>query len=239
MGIYEKLEEIYKNVGYLQKGQQGKQYNYVGSSDVLASVRGQMVGQGVMLEPRIVDTNIRDYTTKTGTTQIFTELVMTMTWVDVENPSDKIELPWYAQGMDLAGEKGVGKALTYGEKYFLLKFFNIATDEADPDAFQQKADSLQPAKKISQAQVNTLNKIIKTIADLVGQTQDQATKVLLNASGLQVPLEEVNENQFGGFLNYLNRTRAKYQEAAKKKQTQKAEQTSLMEGNTTKAQGSD
>ena len=31
--------------------------------------------------------------------------------------------------VDIAGEKGVGKALTYGKKYFLLKFFNIATDK--------------------------------------------------------------------------------------------------------------
>ena len=233
MGIYEKLGEIYKNVGYLQKGQQGKQYNYVGSSDVLASVRGQMVEQGVMLEPRIVDTNIRDYTTKSGTTQIFTELVMTMTWVDIENPSDKIELPWYAQGMDLAGEKGVGKALTYGEKYFLLKFFNIATDESDPDTFQQKAESMQPPKKISEAQINTLKKNIQSIADLVGQTPEQATKLLLGASKVGVTkLDDLNENQFGNFSQYLNQMRNKYQA-----QTKEAEQTSLMDGNTTTPKG--
>jgi hypothetical protein len=39
---------------------------------------------------------------------------------------------WYGQGID-SGERGVGKAMTYAEKYFLLKFFNIPTDEDDPD----------------------------------------------------------------------------------------------------------
>lgn len=239
MGIYEKLGNIYKNVGYLQKGQQGKQYNYVGSSDVLASVRGQMVEQGVILEPRIIGTNIRDYTTKTGTTQIFTELEMTMTWVDLENPSDKIELPWYAQGMDLAGEKGVGKALTYGEKYFLLKFFNIATDESDPDAFQQKAESMQPPKKLSGAQVSTIRKVIKTIADLTNQTLEQAEENLLLTAKIKGTLEDLDESQFGNFLNYLNKARNHYQQAAKANKENSNEQTSLMEGNTTKAQGSD
>ena len=233
MGIYEKLGNIYESVGYLQKEQRGNQYNYVGSSDVLASVRGHMVEQRVILEPRIISANVRDYTTKTGTAQIFTELEMTMTWVDLENPSDKIEIPWYAQGMDLAGEKGVGKALTYGEKYFLLKFFNIATDESDPDAFQQKAESMQPPKKISEAQINTLRKIIQSIADLVGQTPEQATKLLLGASKVgATKLDDLNENQFGNFLQYLNQMRNKYQA-----QTEKSEQTSLMEGNTTKAKG--
>ena len=42
-------------------------------------------------------------------------------------------MSFYGQGVDISGEKGVGKALTYAEKYFLLKFFNIPTDEADPD----------------------------------------------------------------------------------------------------------
>lgn len=45
-------------------------------------------------------------------------------------------IPWYAQGLDVEGEKGVGKLLTYGEKYLFLKLFNIATDKDDPDSFQ-------------------------------------------------------------------------------------------------------
>src|SRR5690606_10249645 len=47
---------------------------------------------------------------------------------------------WYGQGIDIAGEKGVGKALTYAEKYYLLKTFNIATDKDDPDSFQDKQE---------------------------------------------------------------------------------------------------
>lgn len=62
---------------------------------------------------------------------------MTFRWVNAENPEDYLEVPWYGQGVD-DGEKGVGKALTYAEKYFVLKFFHIATDKDDPDSWAGK-----------------------------------------------------------------------------------------------------
>lgn len=45
-----------------------------------------------------------------------------MTWINIHNPSEIVACSWYSQGVDIEGEKGVGKALTYAEKYFLLKF---------------------------------------------------------------------------------------------------------------------
>jgi hypothetical protein len=37
--------------------------------------------------------------------------------------------------------------MTYAEKYFMLKFFNIATDKDDPDSFQKKmTDEPTPIK---------------------------------------------------------------------------------------------
>jgi hypothetical protein len=63
-----------------------------------------------------------------------TELVLEFTWVNVDNPTETLTARWYGQGID-AGEKGVGKALTYAEKYYLLEFFHVPTGDADdPDA---------------------------------------------------------------------------------------------------------
>jgi len=83
------------------------------------------------------------------TTTYFTELDMTMTWVNAEQPEEMIECPWYGQGVDTAGEKGTGKALTYAEKYFMLKFFNVPTDKDDPDSFQKKHEE-KPDKPVEQ-----------------------------------------------------------------------------------------
>ena len=101
----------------------------------------------------------------------FTELIMTMTWVNSDNPDKKIECPWYAQGVDTAGEKGVGKALTYGEKYFLLKFFNIATDDMDPDSFQKNVESKKQPDPISSEQSETLTALFKAMATATGKPE--------------------------------------------------------------------
>jgi hypothetical protein len=150
VNIYQKLIEVRKVVPYLQKEAVGNQYNYVSSSQVLAATKLKMDELGLILIPRVtnhkVSESIIEQKNPTSgdvfkrTTTYFTELDMTMTWVNAEDPKETIECPWYGQGVDIAGEKGVGKALTYSEKYFMLKFFNIPTDKDDPDSFQAKHD---------------------------------------------------------------------------------------------------
>ena len=147
MNIYQKLIEVRKTVPYLQKADTGAQYQYTGSSRVLAAVVDKMNELGLLLIPSVTGHTLSEspieFKNESGnvtkrTTTYFTELEMTMTWVNAEKPDEQIVSTWYGQGVDIAGEKGVGKALTYAEKYFMLKFFNIATDKDDPDAFQAK-----------------------------------------------------------------------------------------------------
>lgn len=135
--LAQKLVEVRRSVDYLQKTSQGSQFSYTSSSQVLAAVREKLNELGILLTPHVTHAEVRENLTKSGTAVYFTELVMTMEWADVETGETKA-IPWYAQGVDLAGEKGVGKALTYAEKYFILKQFNIPTDKDDPDAFQEK-----------------------------------------------------------------------------------------------------
>jgi len=89
-----------------------------------------------VLECRILSHNLLDkWRGAAGQNEHLTELTVEFVWVNADNPEETIVCPWYGQGLD-TGEKGVGKALTYAEKYFLLKFFNIPTDEDDPDGAQ-------------------------------------------------------------------------------------------------------
>jgi hypothetical protein len=138
MNIYAKLIEVRKAVQYLKKENKGAQYNYVSSSQTLASVKAKMDDLGLLLIPRVIGKEVRESINGKGATVYFTELIMEYTWINAEDPNETITSPWYGQGIDTAGEKGVGKALTYAEKYFMLKFFNIPTDKDDPDAFQKK-----------------------------------------------------------------------------------------------------
>jgi len=140
VNIYEKLIEVRKAVPYLQKEVKGHQYNYVSSSQVLSAVRQRMDEVGLMLIPTITNTKVSAENDGKRTTY-FTELWIDFTWVNAEKPDETVKSSWYGQGIDIAGERGVGKALTYAEKYYLLKTFNIATDTDDPDSFQDKQES--------------------------------------------------------------------------------------------------
>jgi len=156
MNLYQKLIETRKEVPYLQKENQGEQYKYVSSSQVLGNIKAKLDELGILLIPSVkshlvTTSSIEFFNEKNNVTKrtntYFTELDMIMTWVNAEKPDEKIECSWYGQGVDIAGEKGVGKALTYAEKYFMLKFFNIPTDKDDPDAFQKRMDDEDPPKQ--------------------------------------------------------------------------------------------
>ena len=140
MNLHQKLNVIGQEIPYMQKANKGHQYSYVSSAQVLSAIKPKMYEMGVSLEPRVTGSNIIQYSTAKGGNRFLTCLIMEFTWVDDANPEDKIVCPWYGQGAD-DGEKGVGKAMTYAEKYFLLKYFNVPTDKDDPDAFQRKVDN--------------------------------------------------------------------------------------------------
>jgi len=153
MNIYQKLIEVRKEVPYLQKENTSNQYKYVSSSQVLSNCKKKMDELGLLLVPavtghKVSESTVEQFDKDSGhvfkrTTTYFTELDMAMTWVNAEKPDETISCPWYGQGVDIAGEKGVGKAMTYAEKYFMLKFFNIPTDKDDPDHFQDKVEKTQ------------------------------------------------------------------------------------------------
>jgi len=195
MNIYQKLIKVREAVPYLKKSNQGYQYSYTGSSQVLSSIREKIDELQLLLIPQVLDTSVSMETVegqdKNGnpkkTTTFFTELSMNFTWVNAEKPEETITCPWYGQGIDTAGEKGVGKALTYAEKYFILKFFNIATDTDDPDAFQEKTnthdkESKQQTSKSSTDEGKITTEEAKQLYKLTGQDEDLFRKVL-NALG--------------------------------------------------------
>lgn len=140
LNIYQRLSNVRKTCGYIKKENEGYQFKYVSSSQTLGHLHNAINENGLILIPEIVSQDLQETTNQKGNKEFFTKLNMVFTWVNIDNPDEKIVCQWTAQGLDNA-EKGIGKALTYAEKYFLLKFFNIATDKDDPDKFQEKMDN--------------------------------------------------------------------------------------------------
>lgn len=208
--LSQKLLEVRKTVPYLQKKTQGHQYKFVGSSDVLGALREELDKQGLLLYPNVKNSKIQissienkdRYGNLKITQTIFTELFIDFEWEDSETGATKV-IPFYAQGIDTQGEKGVGKALTYAEKYFLLKQFNIPTDQDDPDNFQQKN---QKPTYITSAQVEELMGYVNQVAQVRNVPSDSLLQSIsiTNLERLEVQNYKAARDIILGWVQSLN-----------------------------------
>lgn len=92
---------------------------------------------------------------------------MTWTWVNNDNPDERVDVDWALVGQQGDASQAFGSGLTYSSRYFLLKFFNIATPDADPDAFRSKQRAAEAAED-------------KMIAEQIIQSFDDMLKGYLN-----------------------------------------------------------
>ena len=184
LNIQQKLVEVRKSIHGFNKDTKGFGFDYVSGSQILRAIKGKMDELGVLLIPRVdYDTlhwEKHEYVTKKGEKKLDFIITMKMkyTWVNAEDPEDKIEIDWVCIGQqtdDIA--KAVGTAMTYNERYFLLKFLGLPTDEDDADFNKEayynknnnKTHTLNIENKwtnkdtntkiLSEAQINRLYKI--------------------------------------------------------------------------------
>lgn len=138
LNIYQKLLKIQQKIHGLGKDKSAMNYKYVTGDKVLGEIKPMMNELGLLLKQEIISIdNVRqDYIVGQGDKQrekseINSKVMMRFTWVDCET-GEKDENLFGANGQN-DWDKGVGSALTYAERYFLLKYFHIATDEDDID----------------------------------------------------------------------------------------------------------
>ena len=124
--LYQKLLKIQQEVIGLGKDSKSFGYQYVSGSKVLEYVKPLMNQYGILLKQEVIDIeNTRqDYHLKDGKvkSEILSKVMMKFTWIDSES-GEKDENFFGANGQN-DWEKGLGSALTYAERYFLLKYFH-------------------------------------------------------------------------------------------------------------------
>lgn len=133
------------------EGQTGAaRYNYVSGAKLLGVIRPLMDKLGLILTQEVVDIKNEPitYMTRNGEkTEMFTTAHIRFTWVDTDDGSQVVN-EFFANGMN-AWDKGLGSALTYAERYYLMKTFHIATDEDDVDALvKDEAIKPQPSQAV-------------------------------------------------------------------------------------------
>ena len=134
MSIYKKLHTIQSKINGFGKDSKSFGYSYVSGSKVLSHIKPLMNELGLILKQEVIsiENERQDYSTKNGNkSEILSKVMMKFTWIDSET-GEKDENSFGANVQN-EQKKGLGSALTYAERYFLLKYFHIATDEDDID----------------------------------------------------------------------------------------------------------
>lgn len=137
--IYEKMalatDKISRVAKNLNVGSGKNSYKAVGEADVLSAVKPIENECGIYSYPiyREIE-QAADYTSKTEYGDKITKFVRIKTtyrFVNIENKEDYIDIVSFGDGVD-PQDKASGKAMTYCDKYALLKAYKIETGE-DPD----------------------------------------------------------------------------------------------------------
>ena len=152
--IYKKLLALQQAVVGLTKDAKGNTGEYVSGNKLLGIVRPMMDKLGLLLTKDVVEYHFEPFEsqTKNGTKkEMFCHLKMRFTWIDAES-GETLSVDWASSGCN-GIDKSIGSAYTYGERYFLLKQFGIATDKDDVDAPKSAEDEMNLAQII--AQINT------------------------------------------------------------------------------------
>lgn len=153
-GLYPKLLVIQKTLLGLKKDKKSNTYEYVTGNKLLGEIKPLMNELGVLLKQEVtsIENTRQDYKTGIGTqyekpkSEILSKVMMRFTWIDAESGQTDVN-EFGANGQN-DWEKGLGSALTYAERYFLLKYFHIATDEDDIDNDERKGkEAIQPEIK--------------------------------------------------------------------------------------------
>lgn len=183
MNIYEKMSSITEELQIVQKNltvQTGKNtaYKAVSERDILDAVKPLEIKYGIYSYPvrrRVLESEMLENETEyqgkvTRKTTLMSRIETVYRFVNVENPDEYIEMTTFAEGID-SQDKGSGKAMTYADKYALMKAYKISTGE-DPDQTASGENQYTRARKlrIDDVKIQALLKTMEQYNEVCGKS---------------------------------------------------------------------
>lgn len=210
MNLFEKLMTITDEIGTINKnlvvGEGKASYKAVGEADVLKAVKELEKKYKIYSYPferKIVDSTIlqteKEYKgeIKRGN-QIFLRIETVYRFVDIEKIDDYIDITTYGDGIDTQ-DKAPGKAMTYSDKYALLKAYKIVTgDDPDQNASPENMEIKGSSKtnKVSDSQAKAIYSLmIRKGIDVVSNLQK-----IFNVSNTA----DLTQEQYSQLVSKLN-----------------------------------
>lgn len=174
LNIYEKMSAITNELGVVAKNLnvdmgKGKSYKAVQEKDVLDAVKPIEEKYRVYSYPKerkIIESGILEKETSYGISKnMYLRIETIYEFVNLDKTEETITMTSYADGID-SGDKATGKAMTYSDKYSLLKAYKIATgDDPDKEDSPEKGYTKPEPTKEEKEKMNILLKIKKLMID--------------------------------------------------------------------------
>lgn len=164
----EKLMELKKIVSIMQKDSEGHGYNYVSEESILLAINNKMIELGLKLTPKFKEgtlySEVVNYQNAKGQpkTDVLVRSEMQFVWKDIESKEEEV-IDWALLGQQADGSQALGSGLTYANRYFLLKYFNVATSNDDPDKIRSEIAADEERKRISAIQTKIKKAFQKAI----------------------------------------------------------------------------
>ena len=190
MNIYKRIFAIQHEVNTVLKmneiGTGKNSYKAVMEADILRAIKPIEEKYGVISYPvsrEIIETGM----VETGYVDnkrlnLWHRIKTIYRFVNVDDKDDYIETITFSDGID-TGDKGPGKAMTYGDKYALMKMYKVVTGEDVDD--EESADRIKKAPKKADLIENLCNARTTLTKENIDYHSDAAQKWI--TSTMQLP----------------------------------------------------
>lgn len=166
--IYQRMSAITSEISTVAKnldvGYGASKYKAVGEADILRAVKPIEEAHGVYsypVEREVIESGTMEKDGKNGkTVQLYLRVKTTYRFICTDDPSSYLDIVSYGDGVDTQ-DKAPGKAMTYSDKYALMKAYKIQTGD-DPDQYASEP----------QAAVNTQDSMRKNMERYIAEHYD-------------------------------------------------------------------
>lgn len=230
LNLYQRLAKVRDIADVVQKNKSGYGYRYVSEDEILAKVKAGMSRYRVSIYPKIMTDEFlnepRNYEKskydKASGQMITTKEVewvvngvVVYTILNDDKPEERFEVAWPICGTQSDMSQAFGSAMTYANRYFYLKFFNIATSEDDPDEWKRKKMEAADAEDEAAARA-TVQKIDEMCRSNINDANRDEVKNLIkkfakDGTANYKKIKKLDEANalYAELKNYFEKTEAK------------------------------
>lgn len=200
LNLYQKIADVKANIDGFTKDTKGYNFSYVSGSQILHRIRTKMIEHNLLLVPSTTNEKWTTHTYKNRKGNEVVDFVVEMDlnykWINADKPEEQLDISYHAFGQQSDISQAHGTALTYTERYFLMKFFNIPTDEDDADAKEKQDKYSKVDPKIKELLEDEINDFINEV-ERNNKTEEFKGKIsfLQNMNIDELTNEKINKSR--------------------------------------------